>query len=202
MKKLLAVLLFVMASFLSVKGQNDYLITNEGEKVVIAGDASLSTEWITFKGSNDKTVDYKHKNMKFMTVANRLFLTLPLMGGKMVRLQEIVCYNDKYILTSFFQNGSYSVLVFDWDLKMIQPHRFIDKKTKGQKENIEKDIKPYFADCNKALDIMKKNIDAMGDSKYATSHEGILANVYAVKCGGTKDINELIKKVLASTTGK
>jgi len=39
----------------------------------------------------------------------------------------------------------------------------------------------------------------MGDSKYATSHEGILLNVYAVKCGGTKDINTLIKSVVAST---
>ncbi|HTA63415.1 MAG TPA: hypothetical protein VK835_13205 [Bacteroidia bacterium] len=208
MKKLLAVLLLAMASFLNVKGQGDYLITTEGVKVPIEGNALLSTAHVSFL-VNGKREYYKHTDLKFLTINKRLFLSLPLKEGKMMRLQEIVCYNDNAILTSFYQNGGYNLLVFDWDLKTAVPHRLVSNKKSKQKEFLDENYKPLFKDCSKAFDIFYQNIanteteTVMQDGhKCKVDKVKMLDNVYALKCGGTKDINTLIKTYLASSSGK
>jgi hypothetical protein len=207
MKKQLIVLALLIVSFLNVKAQDggNYLITKEGEKVTILGDASLSTEWISFRDNNGKMLDYKHKNIKFLTINNRIFFTLQLMGGKMMRLEEVVCFNDKYILTSFYQNGDYSILVYNWDFKLVQPHKSLSPYKKKQEADIEKYVTPYFPTCAKAYEVMAKNIaDEETEKIYEDGHyrkvykiRSMLDNVYAVSCGGTKTLSDMVKAFMA-----
>ena len=105
-KKLVAAIALVLICFFSTNAQtaDAYLITNAGEKVMIEGSAELGTMYVSFQGGpKNKTITYLHSEIKLLTINNRLFLTLPLFGGKMMRLEEIVCYNDKYILTTYFE---------------------------------------------------------------------------------------------------
>ncbi|HWY13307.1 MAG TPA: hypothetical protein VN026_18400 [Bacteroidia bacterium] len=194
MKKLMTILLFVV-TVLSIKAQNSYLLTETGEKVTIMGDLKLDFDNVSFKIENKEKkkgfeyVGYKDKKIKMIEFVGRVFMVLP--DKKNIYLQEIVCFNDKYILTSQFRGGSdYFIKVFDWNFNSICNLKQLFAGKKFQKNDIEDRIKPYFGDCSNVTDLMAKNIQ---DQK-----NQIIEDVYAVKCNSTtKSIQDLIKAFLA-----
>jgi hypothetical protein len=202
-KKLVAAIALVLICFFSTNAQtaDAYLITNAGEKVIIEGNAELGTMYVSFQGGpKGKTITYLHTAIKLLTINNRLFLTLPLFGGKMMRLEEIVCYNDKYILTTYFDSGHYIVL-FDWDMKIVKPLKLISNGRKKQIKNIEEDIKPYFGDCKEVMDKVNKQVDDKKGQGFAgrndsSVEEWLMYDINVANCGGTKNINDFVKKVL------
>jgi hypothetical protein len=193
MKKLLTILLFA-ATAVSVKAQNNYLLTKTGEKIAIMSDLSLDVNSVGFKIENTakkngfEWASYKDKNFKMLQFDGRVFMVLP--DGKKEYIQEIVCFNDKYILTTWFVGGSdLFIKIFDWDLNSICKLKQLFAGEKFQKNDIKDRIKPYFGDCQNIIDAMYKNVE---DKK---SH--ITDGIYAVKCNTNKTINDLIKKFLA-----
>jgi hypothetical protein len=193
MKKLLAILLFA-ASTLSVKAQNDYLLTNTGEKVNIMGSLYLDVNYVSFNVENKEKkkgyeiVVYKDKKFKMLQFGDRVFMVLP--DGKQNNIMEIVCFNDKYILASWFVGGTtLFIKIFDWDLNSICKLKQLFVGEKYQKKDIEDRVKPYFGDCKNIIDAMYKNV--------ADGKTHITDDLYAVKCNTNKTVNDLIKKFLA-----
>ncbi|HXD92418.1 MAG TPA: hypothetical protein VNX01_04355 [Bacteroidia bacterium] len=194
MKKLLAILLFA-ASILSVKAQNNYVLTKTGEKIAIMEDwLKLDVNYIAVhveKKENKKgfeSVVYKDKNFKMVEFGGRVFMVLP--DGNKEYIQEIICFNDKYILTTWFVGGSDVFMkIFDWDLNSVCKLKQLFAGEKPQKKDIEARIKPYFGDCKNIIDAMYKNV--------ADGKTHITDDLYAVKCNTNKTVNDLIKKFLA-----
>jgi hypothetical protein len=204
MKTLLGALAFIIISFFNVKAQTSesYLITEKNEKVVIQGDVELGAGYISFNGGpKGKTITYTHKEIKFLTSNNRFFLTLPLYGGKMKTLQEIVCYNDKYILTAYFDGHTHDIIVFDWDLKRVKPLTIIDTRSRKQEKNIEEDIKPFFGDCKNVMDMVYKHVADKQSAGYGgrnevSKNDWLMDGLYAYNCSSNKNINTIIKNVM------
>ena len=181
MKKIILVILFV-ANMIHVKAQNDFLITTKGEKIPIEGKASLGFGTFSYY-KKKKEITYLHRELKYVYYGGRHFLSLPLYGGKALGLQEIVCYNDQYILTSYYSNGYY-MLVFDWQLNTIMKHKTVHGGKKEKKMADLEDIKPYFSDCPAVMDKINNNLN--NEEKLS------IEDLFAVQCG-SKDIINLIQ---------
>ncbi len=196
LKTKVAALAIAIASVFNLNAQNDYLITEKGEKILIQtpDDVGITPAWVSFKDAKGEYVRYKHPQTKYLTFNGRQFLTLALKGGEKMRLQEIICYNDKYILTAFYsQDNAYNLLVFDWKLSNILPYKKAAANPKIQRELLNEYVKPYFADCNKAMiDEMSNNIEYGKD---------LIEGVRTQKCG-TKDISQLVQAFLNGQTNE
>lgn len=202
MKKLIAIILFAVA--FNLKAQNNYLLTKTGEKVTIIGDnLSLDVDYVSFRIENKEKkkgyedVVYKDKKIKMFEFEGRVFMVLP--DKKSNNIQEIVCFNDKYFLTSWYVNGTdYKIKVFDWSFNSITNLKPLRVTKKYQTKDLEELVKPYFGDCPNVIDAMVKNINTEHRVGAYTTGEIIIKDIYAVKCNNTtKTIKDLIKTFLA-----
>ncbi len=204
MKKLVAAVAIVSFSFFNVKAQNNYVLTKAGEKVIIMDDwLKLDFDYIAVhienkqKKNGFESVVYKDKNLKMFEFGGRVFMVLP--DKKNIYIQEIVCFNDKYILTSEFRGGSqYFVKVFDWNFNSVSNLKPLNVGKKNQRRDLEVLIKPYFGDCTNVIDMMDKNISNEHSAGVYSTGEIMTENIYAVKCNNTsKSINDLVKAFMA-----
>ncbi len=200
MKKIAAVILLSVISFLNIKAQKNYLLTNTGEKVIIMGDnLALDVNYVSFRIENKEKkkgyedVVYKDKKIKMFEFDGRVFMVLP--DGKSNNIQEIVCFNDKYILASYYINGSdYKIKVFDWSFNTVTKLKPLNAGKKNQRRDLEVLVKPYFGDCTNVIDMMDKNINNEHSAGVYSTGEIIIKNIYGVKCNNTsKTIKDLIK---------
>ncbi|HTA61345.1 MAG TPA: hypothetical protein VK835_02770 [Bacteroidia bacterium] len=209
MKKLLTILLF--ASAFNLKAQTNYIITRDGQKVSIdwAASLSISTEGYVdvFPKDGEKTPDGKkvitYKEPKYMRYEGRNWLTLPMGNPKFRydwRIQEVLCWTDKYIMTNWEGENSYSILIFDWNLNLIklrQARDYIDLQKQAYAFNyklntkvFDKELKHFFEDCTAIINQVAKN----NSSKEYTFTDGLSG----LHCG-TKDINTVIQGVVSGS---
>ncbi len=188
-------LAIALASLYNVglKAQDDYLITKkDGKKIIVGTDAALGPDILYFNDKNSKRQEYRQKHVKFFTYGGRIFI-----GPSNSRyLEEIICYSDKFILTSYTESGSGGFAyyaVYDWTLKELSTHNRQDfggmwGGGKPKKiEKLRKVLEPYFGDCKSIMDKMIANIN---------SDNLLFKELFVEKCG-TKDISEFLKAFLS-----
>ena len=203
MKKLITIALFAAAAF-NLKAQNNYLLTKTGEKVTIIGERlSLDVDYVSFRIENKEKkkgyedVVYKDKKIKMFEFEGRVFMVLP--DKKSNNIQEIVCFNDKYILTSWYVNGTnYHIKVFDWSFNSVSNLKPLNVGVKNQRKDLEGLVKPYFGDCTNVMDAMVKNINNESSVGAYKTGDIIIKDINAVKCNNTtKTIQDLIKNFMS-----
>ena len=191
--------------------QNNYLLTKTDEKVAITSNLELNDSYVYFRTENkekkkgyDENV-YKDKQMKMLEFDGRVFMVLP--DGRGNYIQEVVCFNDKYILTGWFYGGSgLFIKVYDLSFNSVYNFKPLRVGKKYQLKDIEEHIKPYFGDCANVTDVMVKTInddDKTQTLSGRTVKAHMLVDIYAVKCNHTsKSINDWIKAFLALPAAK
>ncbi|HEV7231802.1 MAG TPA: hypothetical protein VGO45_10765 [Bacteroidia bacterium] len=185
MKKCLSMLILLISLCANAQELKNYIVTKEGEKVSLPDQVTLGRDYISFDGGPKiKNVSYMHKDLKMMVFSGRVWLLLPLVKKRELRLQEVICYNDSAILVKYWHDTAFHILIFDWNQNIIQPHQVMPAKFR-QAKYIRDYIEPYFRDSHTLLDKMYKNVDDR-------DAENCLANIAAYKCG-KRDITELMK---------
>jgi hypothetical protein len=189
---MLAIALASLCSF-NLKAQDDYIILKkDGKKIIVGNDAAMGPDILYFHDKNSKRQEYRQKHVKFFTFGGRIFI-----GPSNSRyLEEIICYNDKYILTSYTESGNNFAFyaIYDWTLKEMSTHNRQDLGGmwgggKAKKiEKFSKNVEPYFGgDCKSVIDKMTNNIN---------TDNLLFKEMFVEKCG-TKDISEFLKAFLS-----
>jgi hypothetical protein len=180
MKKQLLLLLLLFSCF-AIRAQKEtgsYLLRLNGEKMILDSSIEYGPQTITIKNKGKKSVWYEQKDFLLMVFNNRLWLCLPVKEKKMFRLQEVLFYTEKYIVTTYSLSHIY---VYDWNLNKILNRQFV----KGTQKSLDNYILPYAADCPKVTDLIRQNMA----SKKSWADE-----LEVVGCG-KKDISEIIPKL-------
>jgi len=136
------------------------VVTTKGDTINLYGDISMGDGLIYFKNEKGKNDMYAAKKVQYMIANNRIFKTLHVRGG--VDLQEILAYNDKYVLTQYVSGGAYFVYIWTRDFQPVEKELSL-YTLHHQSKLIEKKIKPYFGDCKELIDKMETNIENKHD---------------------------------------
>ncbi len=134
----------------------DFYLTEEGEKVFMYGNISMSAQYLQYENEKGKSKQFAQKKIKLMVAKGRLFVNLPI-SGVMDRLHEIVAFNEKYMLSYYLGESCY--YIFDRNNKMIESRLTFSSRSAAK--NIEKyneKIAPYFSGCKELTDYLKKNL--------------------------------------------
>ncbi len=195
--KVVALAIALVSVFsINLKAQGDYLITNEGEKIIVGKDAKMGADIFYFKDKNFKEQKYRQSHIKVLFFGGRIYIR-----PRKHYLEEIVCYNDKYFLTNYFEikghgNFFYYYNIYDWSLNEVftKGRQDFGGMWSGGKEKklekVDKNVKPYFGDCKSLMDKMTDNVN---------SDRLLCKEIYNEKCG-TKDISEFLKTFLSGQT--
>lgn len=187
MKKLIiAILCFVSHNLLAQghtlgqplgQSSESYLINEDGVKTYLYGNVSMSAESITFSDASGKNQYEKQKNIKSLVTGNRLFINLPITSIQ-DRLQEVIAYNDKYILTAYWHNGQY-LYIYDKDYEAVEKKILL--KHKKWKVLSKEKIMPYFGDCPTLM----KKINSNANKKYEYG-DLLFDGITQIKCGNSE----------------
>lgn len=154
-------LLIIMAALLIGKfsyGQDDnYIETLSGEKIVCYGEVKLLSDEVTFDNAEGEHLSFKHKKLKSLHLKDRIFLNLPVSGSKN-RLQEIVAYNNEYVLTVYVIRKVDCFTVFNKDYKLVEGLIISPRGRLGKFRLINEKIRPYFKDCDELIRKMNENL--------------------------------------------
>jgi hypothetical protein len=151
---LLSVLL--MAEF-SYGQDGSYIETLTGEKIACYGEVKLTSDEVTFDNAEGVRLSFKQKKLKSLHLKDRIFLNLPVSGSK-YRLQEIVAYNDEYILTVYLSRKVDCFSVFNKEYKLVEGLIVSPRGRLGKFRLINEKIRPYFKDCNELIRRMNENL--------------------------------------------
>src|SRR6185437_1951916 len=151
MKKFLVITFLFISSYYA-KAQDNYIVTEKDEKIAIKGDnIEIDAQSVSFYNGK-KFKAYAAVDLKLMVFSNRLWIRLPFKDEGTLRLMEVICFNDEYILTKFTQSqNAFYMFVFTWDKKHAQPRKTLHRNKEKQPINIQEDIKPFFKDCKELL---------------------------------------------------
>lgn len=135
---------------------DNLLILNTGEKIQYSGETTLTAASVSYKDAKGKEHTVAQKDVRFMVAADRVFMNLPI-TKHMYRLQEVIAYNDDYILTYYFSQQN-CLYVFDRNGNPVSGRQLINNQKYNQRA-YDKVVKKYFAGCTELLDAMQKNLD-------------------------------------------
>ena len=112
-----------------------------------------------------RTISQKH--VVYLEAGNTRLINLPFYkGGAGPRLQRVVAYNDKYMLTVYIAGIYHYLFIFNTD-KEMQENGFLiyhvdgDRKGKSEKpDEIIQLVNKYFPDCKLLMNKITANIKA------------------------------------------
>ncbi len=166
---LLIIVFILLSGTLSAQKSENYIQPIEGEKIICPGKVEMGAQWVTYEDGKGKEQMIKHVKIKSMFVFGRLFTNYPISkGGSMVRLHEIIAYNDKHILTAFWQT-SYNYYIFDRSGNMVGGKVRLTGSKNKQMKILEENILSYFPTCKELINAMSKNIQIEQDPSHGIS---------------------------------
>ncbi len=166
---------------LSAYSQENYFVTQKGEKVLIYenekeettfysdyildGDISFTAQYFFYYTESGKQKKMKQSKIKELHFDGTYYLCLSIGSAGMQRLHEVLASNGKYLITNYFARANY-FYIFDKNYKMVGKKMKHSWKRKDDYKSLNV-VKKYFSNCPEILTIIKENIV---ESDYKTFH--------------------------------
>lgn len=198
--------LFLLFLFSAAHSQDEnYLITNKGERVILYnneedpfmlikgnslyGNMNLTANQVFYFDKEGKQRRISHNKVKELHFNGRNYVNLPIRKSGTPRLHEVIATNDKYVLTQYFHNG-YFFYIFDKNKEQaLELDNHHSNKKEEDLELLNNVIARYFSDCSKLMSHLKGNVEN-GNYKNRVKNIGsvtvleniLLKGVFNLKC--------------------
>lgn len=168
--------LFLLFLFSAVHSQDEnYLITNKGERVILYnneeypfmlikgnslyGNMNLTAKQVFYFDEKGRQRRFSHKKVKELHFDGRNYVNLPIRKSGTPRLHEVIATNDKYVLTQYFHNG-YFFYIFDKNQNQaLELENLHSNKKEKDLELLNNVIARYFSNCSKLMAHFKDNVE-------------------------------------------
>ncbi|WP_027419246.1 hypothetical protein [Crocinitomix catalasitica] len=164
-KLIILLSIFFVSSSINAQG---FYITYEGDTVKCK-DVSISGQYFYAEGMDGKSIKLPQKKIKEFRMGNRLYYGLNI-SSKMKRLQEVFAFNDKYVLTGYWQGENTYFYIWPKDalnqgfnpverkILMLGSSTEFEKWHPRARKIISERIGPYFGECTELMDLFESNI--------------------------------------------
>ena len=156
-----------------------YLVSDKREKIifyentsgeevrsnnnVLKGDVNLTAQFVHYFNADGKHKKFKQAEVAEIKFDNKEYLKLPIGSFGAVRLQEVIAYNDDYILTNYYHKAFYFFVFEKEEMEMEEKLQNHSNNKKKDMKLLEKKIEPYFNNCPELIARIEKGIE---DSNY------------------------------------
>ena len=169
---ILLLCIFILSSFMpggdDKKISDNFIVSTKGDTTFMYGDVEDRNAYVYFNNKKGKKEEFSEYKIEYMFVDNQIFKRLPTFTPTRYMIQEIVAYNDKYVLTVLGGDIAY---IWTDKFENVEKKLYIQMPATEQKKLIEKHIIPYFGSCKEMIAKMYATLEE--GSKYHKFFYGI-----------------------------